>query len=120
MELAISSFVHRLLSPPNAGPLVREPNRRWARGAVRPQLLRLKVAKVIVESPSTRTFVFDDAALAYRAGQHLTLVAELDGRTQRRCYSFSSSPFAGGQPQITVKRVDGGVLSTEIFLVNVP
>ncbi|MFN2376474.1 MAG: 2Fe-2S iron-sulfur cluster-binding protein [Candidatus Binatia bacterium] len=109
MGLAIASFARRLFSPPAAAPLVREPNRRWARGAAPSTLLRLKVAEVVQETPSTRTFVFEEGAIEYRAGQHLTLVAELDGRTHRRCYSFSSAP--GSRPAITVKRVEGGVLS---------
>jgi len=111
MDFAISSFTNRFFSPPLARPLVREPNPRWARGAVRPALLRLTVIEVIAETPTTKTFVLDDEKLAYRAGQHLTLVTEIDGRTHRRCYSLSSSPAAGGRPSITVKRVDGGVLS---------
>lgn len=109
MGLAIASFARRLFSPPAAAPLVREPNRRWARGAAPSSLLRLNVAEVVQETPSTRTFVFEEGAIDYRAGQHLTLVAEVGGRTHRRCYSFSSAP--GDRPAITVKRVEGGVLS---------
>lgn len=111
MGLAFPFFTDRLFSPPGALPVLCRPNRRWARGAARTELLRLKVAEVIVETPSTRTFVLDGGALRYAAGQHVTLVAELDGRTQRRCYSFSSSPAAGDRPSITVKRVEGGVMS---------
>jgi ferredoxin-NADP reductase len=111
MGLAIASFARSLFSPPASRPMVREPNRRWARGLVRPQLLRLKVARVVEETPSTRTFVFEDTGIDYRAGQHLTVVAEVDGKSQRRCYSFSSSPLSQGRPSITVKRVEGGVLS---------
>jgi ferredoxin-NADP reductase len=111
MGLAIASFARRLFSPPAAAPLVREPNRRWARGSAVSQLLRLKVADVLVETPSTRTFVFEEEGLVYRPGQHLTLVVGVHGQTLRRCYSFSSSPAAGTRPSITVKRVEGGVLS---------
>jgi len=111
MGLAIASFAKRLFSPPAAGPIVREPNRRWSRGLAASPLLRLKVAEVIVETPSTRTFVLEGEGLRYRAGQHLTLVVGVDGRTVRRCYSFSSSPSAAARPSITVKRVEGGVLS---------
>ena len=111
MGLGFSSFTSRLFSPPAAVPVVREPNRRWARGASRPQLLRLNIVDVVVETPTTSTFVLDHPDLAYRAGQHLTVVADVAGSTQRRCYSLSSSPACGGRPSITVKRVEGGVVS---------
>lgn len=112
MGLALPSFAERLFSPPAAGPRLCRPNPRWARGASsRAGLLRLRVAEVVVETPSTRTFVLDDEAIAYLAGQHLTVVAHVDGRSVRRCYSLSSSPAAAGRPAITVKRVEGGVLS---------
>ncbi len=111
MGLAISSFARSIFSPAAAAPQRRAPSRRWARGAARPEMLRLVVAEVIVESPSTRTFVFEDRDLRYRAGQHLTVVAGIGGRTVRRCYSFSSSPSAGSRPAITVKRIDGGTMS---------
>lgn len=111
MGFAIASFARSIFSPAAAAPVLRPPNRRWARGTARPEMLRLRVADVIVESPSTRTFVFEDADLPYRAGQHLTVVAGIGGRTVRRCYSFSSSPSAGARPAITVKRIEGGVMS---------
>lgn len=126
MGLAFTSL-GRIFSPAGAAPVVREPNRRWARGGARPSLLRLTVVDVIVESPTTRTFVFGED-LPYRAGQHLTVVADIEGRTVRRCYSFSSSPVgstssspscstssspsrSGSRPAITVKKVEGGVMS---------
>jgi ferredoxin-NADP reductase len=110
MALGLPAFARRIVAPPAGLPVVCRPNRRWSRGAAA-GLLRLKVAEVLVETPSTRTFVFDNEGLAYAAGQHLTLLVEIDGRTQRRCYSFSSSPAAGVRPSITVKRVEGGVVS---------
>jgi len=118
MGLAISSLAKRFLpsfaakslAPSAARPALREPNRRWARGSAAPQLLRLQVVEVIAETPSTKTFVFQEGSLSYAAGQHLTVVAGIGGQTVRRCYSFSSASTAV-RPSITVKRVDGGVLS---------
>lgn len=131
MGLAISSLAKRFLpsfaakplAPSAARPALREPNRRWARGSGAPQLLRLKVVEVVTETPSTKTFVFEEGSLSYTAGQHLTVVAGIGGQTVRRCYSFSSScsrsdstvasnaASNAGRPSITVKRVEGGVLS---------
>jgi len=97
----------------------RQESARWRQG--RPTQLRnsLRVAEVVEETPSTRSFVLvapDGSApdLPYRAGQHLTLLVSLDGATHRRCYSFSSSPVAGGLPVITVKRVAGGLVSRHL------
>lgn len=112
MQLQLSSFPRSLFHPPAAGPTLRHNVTRWPRSAVRPDLLRLTVERVIDETASTKTFVFAEHSLAYRPGQHVTIVADIGGQTQRRCYSFSSSPATGAKPSITVKRVDGGVLSS--------
>ncbi len=45
-----------------------------------------------------------------RAGQFLTVEAELGGRVVRRCYSFASAE--GDAPFITIKRVNDGAMST--------
>jgi ferredoxin-NADP reductase len=97
----------------------RSESARWRRG--RPVQARhtLRVSRVIQETPSTRSFVLTASdggapALPYRAGQHLTLLVNLGGSTQRRCYSFSSSPLAGGLPVITVKRVADGTVSRHL------
>ncbi len=112
----VAAFVRGWFAEPPPPFELREASARWGRG--RPQQARrtLRVAEVVQETPSTRTFVLaapDGGApsLDYRAGQHLTLVVDADGATHRRCYSFSSSPLAGGLPAITVKRVPEGVVS---------
>jgi len=48
----------------------------------------------------------------YSAGQHLNVSAEIDGASVTRSYSLSAAPRADGLLAITVKRVDGGKLST--------
>ena len=47
----------------------------------------------------------------FRAGQHLTVGAEIDGRLVTRSYSPCTAPRADGRLAITVKRVPGGKLS---------
>jgi ferredoxin-NADP reductase len=98
---------------------LRQASARWGQAQPRQTRLRLRVAEVIEETPSTRTFVLaapDGAvpALAYRAGQHLTLLVDANGTTHRRCYSFSSSPLAGGRPAVTVKRMADGTVSRHL------
>ena len=50
----------------------------------------------------------------FRAGQHLNIGAEIDGRRVTRSYSLSDRPRADGRIAITVKRVEGGKLSNHL------
>jgi ferredoxin-NADP reductase len=98
---------------------LRQPNARWSTGRPRESLHRMRIARVIQETPSTKTFVLEAPeggapGFSYLAGQHLTLVVDLDGSTERRCYSFSSSPAATDLPSITVKRLPGGRVSRQL------
>lgn len=98
---------------------LRQPNPRWSNTRPREALRRLRIAAVIQETPSTKTFVLESPeggppGLDYRAGQHLTLVMDVDGRTERRCYSFSSSPASTDLPSITVKRMPDGLVSRHL------
>ncbi|MBM84429.1 ferredoxin--NADP reductase [Sulfitobacter sp. KE29] len=54
------------------------------------------------------------ATFKWRAGQHLTLRFTIGGEDVRRSYSISSSPVSGNPLRITVKRVNGGVVSNHI------
>jgi ferredoxin-NADP reductase len=97
----------------------RVPSARWALGRPVQTKHVLRVAEVIDETPTTRSFVLAAAdgsmpALAYRAGQHLTVLVDVDGREQRRCYSFSTSPLAAGLPAITVRRIESGAVSRRL------
>ena len=74
----------------------------------------LRIAKIIQETPDTRSYVFEvPAELAdkyrYKAGQFLTFkVTHADGPFNR-CYSLSSAPETDGAAlKVTVKRVTGG------------
>jgi ring-1,2-phenylacetyl-CoA epoxidase subunit PaaE len=49
---------------------------------------------------------------AFRAGQHLTLRREVDGREERRSYSICAP--VGSAPRIGVRRVDGGLFSRHL------
>ncbi|MDR0184478.1 ferredoxin reductase [Lysobacter arvi] len=50
----------------------------------------------------------------FRAGQHVNVSAEIDGACVTRSYSLSAAPRADGLLAITVKRVEGGKLSTHL------
>ena len=76
----------------------------------------LLVKQVIRETADAVSLVFDVPAawaqrFEYRAGQFLTLRIKVGGEEHRRCYSMSSSPHAGEDLRITVKRDRDGVVS---------
>lgn len=115
----IAAFVRDWFAEPPPTFELRGPSARWGQATARHARRRLRVAEVIDETPSTRTFVLADPSggapgLTYRAGQHLTLLVDADGVTHRRCYSFSTSPLAGALPAITVKRVADGLVSRHL------
>lgn len=95
-------------------PVVERPaSARWGvrSGARR---LTLRVADIVTETPTVKTFVLEPVAgaLAHAAGQHLTVLVERDGETLRRCYSFSTSPLGAERPAITVRRTADGRVSS--------
>jgi ferredoxin-NADP reductase len=115
----VAAYVRSWFTEPPPSFELRVASERWGQSAPRHARHALRVADVIQETPSTRTFVLASAAggrpsFAYRAGQHLTLLVDADGATHRRCYSFSTSPLADGLPAITVKRMPQGVVSRHL------
>lgn len=79
-----------------------------------PRYFDLTVKEVIQETHDTISVVFEQPAakpVQYKSGQFLTLIAPVNGKEIRRAYSLCSSPFVDRDLAVTVKRVDGGVLS---------
>ena len=116
---SVAAFVRGWFNEPAPTFELRQASARW--GQPRPRAARrsLRVADVIQETPSTRTFVLEPPGdgtppLSFRAGQHLTVVVEANGTTHRRCYSFSTPPLAGARPAITVKRMPDGLVSRHL------
>ncbi|MBB3764059.1 ferredoxin--NADP reductase [Sphingomicrobium lutaoense] len=75
----------------------------------------LTVAEITPETEdanSVRFAVPEELAetFAFKAGQHLTLKATIDGEEVRRNYSLCVAPHEG-QLKVTVKRIAGGVFS---------
>lgn len=79
---------------------------------------RLKVKDIIQETHNAISIVFHQPtpAVEYRAGQFLTLIANINGKEVRRSYSFCSAPGIDKDLAVTVKRVDGGLMSN--FLLD--
>jgi ferredoxin-NADP reductase len=81
----------------------------WRGGKV-----RLRCLHVVDETADVKTFHFraePPRVFRYRPGQFLTFEFPFEGRTLRRSYSISSSPSRPYTVAITVKRVEGGVIS---------
>ncbi len=84
-----------------------------------PARLDLRVAEVIPETPSTKTLRLVPAAgplPPFQAGQYITLFVEVDHVRTSRPYSLSSPPNQIGFYEITVRRVEGGLVSN--FLLD--
>lgn len=53
--------------------------------------------------------------LSYLAGQYLTIKVDIDGVEYRRAYSLSSAPGQEDQLRISIKRVEGGIVSNYLI-----
>jgi ring-1,2-phenylacetyl-CoA epoxidase subunit PaaE len=78
----------------------------------------LRVAEVVPETAEANSIRFElppelREAFRFKAGQHLTLKAAVDGEELRRTYSLCTAP-SDGELMVTVKRVAGGRFSNWI------
>lgn len=74
----------------------------------------LRVREVIQETADAISIVFDhpeEGKIAYKPGQFFTLMPVIDGKKVRRAYSVCTSPYTDPYPAVTVKRVEGGLVS---------
>jgi ferredoxin-NADP reductase len=84
-----------------------------------PSRLALRVVDIIQETPSTQTFrlVSEVGYLPpFQAGQYISLFLEIDHVQTSRPYSISSQPNQIGYYDITVRRLEGGLVSN--FLLD--
>lgn len=75
----------------------------------------LKVAAIVPETEDANSILFDlppdlAAQFRFKAGQHLTLRAQIGGEEVRRNYSLCVAPD-DGELKVTVKRIAGGAFS---------
>ena len=75
---------------------------------------RARITAIVSETSDTKTFVLRPSRrfAGFVPGQYVPVEVEVDGARLRRCYSISSAPGAGRSFTITVKRVEGGAVST--------
>ena len=76
--------------------------------------VRARITGIVVETSEAKTFVLKPGRqwAGFTAGQYVTLDVEIDGIRTRRCYSISSAVDAGRSFTITVKRTEGGRVSS--------
>jgi ring-1,2-phenylacetyl-CoA epoxidase subunit PaaE len=81
------------------------------------QYFFLKVKEVIRETAEAVTLVFEKPInnVSYKSGQFLTFLIEIGGEKLRRSYSLSSSPYTSEDWAVSVKKVQGGQMSTYLL-----
>jgi ferredoxin-NADP reductase len=83
-----------------------------------PPRLRLRVADLIDETPSARTFRLvseADYLPPFQAGQYVSLFFQIGNIRTGRPYSLSSPANQTGYYDITVRRVEGGLVSNYLL-----
>lgn len=78
--------------------------------------LTLRIRETVKETKDTITIYFEqpEPFLDYQPGQFLTVILNIEGKEVRRSYSLCTSPYVDPFPGITVKRLDGGLVSNYI------
>ncbi|AKD05277.1 ferredoxin--NADP reductase [Pontibacter korlensis] len=79
----------------------------------------LKVIEITRETADAATIHFehpDKQTINYKPGQFLTLILSIEGKEVRRSYSLSSTTQEAPRLSVTVKRVEGGLVSN--YLLN--
>jgi ring-1,2-phenylacetyl-CoA epoxidase subunit PaaE len=77
----------------------------------------LKIVAIIRETADTCTICFKQPGLKkikYLPGQYVTVVVNINGRKYKRPYSLSSAPGIDATINITVKRLERGVVSSHL------
>ena len=83
-----------------------------------PRKLSLVVSDIIDETPAARTLRLTSPERRlppFQAGQYLALALDVDGIRTSRPYSISSPPNQSGYYDITVQRVEGGLVSNALM-----
>ncbi|MCI4666982.1 MAG: ferredoxin--NADP reductase [Bacteroidia bacterium] len=76
--------------------------------------LELRVSRIKEETADAYTLFLENTeneAINYLPGQYITLILTIDNEEHRRAYSLSSYPGESHQLAITIKRVEGGLVS---------
>lgn len=83
-----------------------------------PARLKLRVSDIFDETATTKTLrliAVDQELPPFQAGQYISLFLEIDGIRTSRPFSISSPPNQTGYYDITVKRVENGLVSNYLL-----
>jgi NAD(P)H-flavin reductase len=83
-----------------------------------PARLKLRVSDIFDETDTTKTLrliAVDQELPPFQAGQYISLFLEIDGIRTSRPFSISSQPNQMGYYDITVKRVENGLVSNYLL-----
>lgn len=81
-------------------------------------IIKLKVVKRIEETSEAVSLYFKKpffTSIKYKSGQFLTLIFTIGEKEYRRAYSLNSAPGIDKLLSVTIKKVEGGVVSNHIF-----
>ncbi len=79
-----------------------------------PKYYDLTVKEVVQETKDAISVWFEhpsEVKILYKSGQFLTLMVTVNGKEVRRAYSLCTSPAVDEDLAVTVKRVEGGLMS---------
>lgn len=111
-----SSLVDLLTGPHGVDRYTELVSPTWTRNDA-----RARVVAVRRSTPRSVTLLLEpnDAFPGFRAGQHINLSVDIDGRRRTRCYSPAS---AEGQRllELTIGRHEGGLVSEHLFRTALP
>lgn len=106
---------HPYLVPrPKSFRAYKSPERR---GPITKTLIVSAVTMETDRAVSLELETVDGSAFMYEAGQFLTIHTDVDGTPLRRAYSLSRAPHESpsrSKARITIKRIDGGRVSTQM------
>ena len=83
-----------------------------------PERLELRVSEIIEETPTTKTLRLvskDNYLPPFLAGQYIALFLEIGGIRTSRPYSISSQPNQVGYYDITIRRIENGLVSNYLL-----
>lgn len=78
--------------------------------------LQLTVKDIVSVTNDAVNVVFEkpETVFNYLPGQFITVIFTIDGKKVRRAYSLCTTPGVDENPAVTVKRVEGGIVSNYI------
>ncbi len=89
--------------------------------AEKPRFYDAKISKIISLSETVKHFVLDYAPecdTKFIAGQFMMVHLEKDGKPHKKPYSIASSPSLNKQIELSIKKVEGGYVSSWFFTLK--